>query len=98
MCQVKEYEKFVPPFTTRPTSPQITFQNSIKYQFIVFDTETTSTEKYAQICQLAAITKSGKCFNECILPTCNISHPASLINKLSIKAINGHRTLLKDTC
>ena len=95
-CQVKEYEKLVPPVTTRPTSPQITFQDSIKYQFIVFDTETTSTGKDAQICQIAAITKSGKCFNEYILPTCNISHHASLINKLSIKTINGHRTLLKD--
>ena len=95
-CQVKEYEKLVPPVTTRPTSPQITFQDSIKYQFVVFDTETTSTGKDAQICQIAAITKSGKCFNEYILPTCNITHHASLINKLSIKTINGHRTLLKD--
>ena len=31
-----------------------------------------------------------------ILPTCNIIHHASLIDVLSIKTINGKRTLLKD--
>jgi len=76
MFKVKEYEKLVHPFTIGPTPLQLTFQDSVHYQFIVFDTETTSTEKDAQICQLAAITKSGKCFNEYILPTCNIRHRA----------------------
>ena len=51
---------------------------------------------HTQICQLSAITKSGNCFMEYILPTCNISHHASLIDVLSIKTINGKRTLLKD--
>lgn len=94
--QLTEYEKLVPPFTSRPTHPHVSYQSTINYEFIVFDTETTSTGKGAQICQLSAITKSGNCFNEYILPTCNISHHASLINGLSIKTINGKRTLLKD--
>ena len=94
--QLTEYEKLVPPFTTRPTHPKISYQGTINYEFMVFDTETTSTGKGAQICQLSAIAKSGNCFNEYILPTCNISHHASLINGLSIKTINGQRTLLKD--
>ena len=88
--------KLVPPFTTRPTHPKISFQGTTDYEFIVFDTETTSTGKCAQISQLSAITKSGNCFNEFILPTCNVSHHASLINGLSIKTTNGQRTLLKD--
>jgi len=76
--------------------PRVSYQSTIKYEFIVFDTETTSTGKGAQICQLSAITKSGNCFNEYILPTRNISHHASLVNGLSIKTINGKRTLQKD--
>ena len=94
--QLTEYEKLVPPFTSRPTHPKISFQDTINYEFIVFDTETTSTGKSAQICQLSALTRSGKSFNEYILPTGNISHHAALINGLSIKTINGKRTLLKD--
>ena len=94
--QLTEYEKLVPPFASRPTHPLVAYQSTINYEFIVFDTETTSSGKGAQICQLSAITKSGNCFNEYILPTCNITHNASLINGLSIKIINGKRTLLKD--
>ena len=96
MSQLTEYEKLAPPFTSRPTHPHVPYQSTVNYEFIVFDTETTSTGKGAQICQLSAITKSGNCFNEYILLTCNITHHASLINALSIKTINGKRTLLKD--
>ena len=95
--QLTEYEKLVPPFTTRPTHPIVSYKDTINYEFIVFDTETTSTRKCAQICQLSAITKSGKCFNDYILPTCNISLLASRINGLSIKTINGQKTMLKDS-
>lgn len=69
----------------------------INYKFAVFDTETTLTGKGAQICQLSAIiAESGHCFNKFILPTCNISHHASVINGLFIKTIKGIWTLLKD--
>ena len=95
--QLTEYEKLVPPFTTRPTHPIVSYKDTINYEFIVFNTETTSTGKGAQICQLSAITKSGKCFNDYILPTCNISLHASRINGLSIKTINGQKTMLKDS-
>ena len=83
-------------FISRPTHPRVSYQSTINYEFMDFDTETISTGKRAQICQLSAITKSRNCFNKYILPTCNISHHASLINGLSIKAVNGKRTLLKD--
>ena len=76
MSQLKDYEKLVPPFTTRPTHATISYQDTIKYEFIVYDTETTATGRNAQICQLhvAAITKSGQYFNQYILPTGNITH------------------------
>ena len=50
--QLTEYEKLVPPFTSRLTYPQISYQSTINYEFIIFDTEATSTGKGAQICQL----------------------------------------------
>ena len=56
--QLEEYEKLVPPFTPRPTYLPISYKDTIKYEFVVFDIETTSTGKDAQICQLFAINKS----------------------------------------
>ncbi|XP_068730634.1 uncharacterized protein [Montipora capricornis] len=93
--QLEECEKLVPPFTPRPTHPPISCKDTIKYEFVVFDIKTTSTGKDAQICQLSAINKSGNCFNDYVLPTCNINHHASLISGLSIRTIDGKRTLPK---
>lgn len=89
--QLTEYEKLVPPFTSRPTHPHLSYQGTIDYEFIVLD-----TVRGAQICQLSAITKSENCLSEYTHPACNISQKASLINGLSIKTINGKITLLKD--
>lgn len=91
----QEYESMVPPFKTRPKQPKISYNEAISYQFVVFDIETTGLSKQTQICQLAAITKEGKIYNEYVLPTCDIDHHASRINKLSVKVVNGQRTLLK---
>ena len=91
----QEYESMVPPFKTRPKQPKISYNEAISYQFVVFDIETTGLSKQTQICQLAPITKEGKIYNEYVLPTCHIDHHASRINKLSVKVVNGQRTLLK---
>ena len=93
----QEYERMVPPFKTRPTQPKISYNEAIRYQFVVFDIETTGLSKQTQICQLAAVTKEGKTYNEYVLPTCDIDHRASRINKLSVKVVNGQRTLLKES-
>ena len=92
----EEYERMVPAFLQRKTQPKISHNDSLNYQFVVFDTETTSLGKQAQICQLAAMTKDGKTYNEYVLPTCNISSYASRVNKLTVKTVNGERTLLKE--
>ena len=34
--QLTEYEKLVPPFTSRPTHPHVSYQSTINYEFIVF--------------------------------------------------------------
>ena len=86
----------VPEFLKRQTQPKISYNLSVKYQFVVFDTETTSLGKDAQICQLAAINQHGKTYNEYVLSTCNISNYASCVNKLTLKTVNGQRTLLKE--
>ncbi|XP_078380315.1 uncharacterized protein LOC144663289 [Oculina patagonica] len=91
-----EYESMVPAFKKRPKQPKVRYSSSTKYQFVVFDIETTCLGKHAEICQLAAITKGGNTFNSYTLPTSNISSHASRINKLTVKIINGQRTLLKE--
>ena len=58
-----EYERMVPPFQKRPVQPRVCFNNVAKYQLVVFDTETTSLGKDAEICQIAAITKGGNTYS-----------------------------------
>ena len=86
----------VPAFIQRHMQLKFFYSYLLKYQFIVFDTETASLGKKAQICQLAAITQEGKTYNEYVLPTCNISNYASRVNKLTVKTVNGQKTLLKE--
>ncbi|RMX40782.1 hypothetical protein pdam_00023860 [Pocillopora damicornis] len=57
----------------RPAQPKVCLNNAAKYQFVLFDTKTTSPVKDAEICQITAITKGGKIYNNYILPTRNIS-------------------------
>ena len=90
-----EYEKMVSPFKKRPIQPKVVWDNN-KYQFVVFDLETSSLGKDAENWQIAAITKEGATYNNYVLPTGNISHYASRVNKLAVKSINGQRTLLKE--
>ena len=44
----QEYESVVPPFKTRPTQPKISYNEAIRYQFVVFDIETTGLSKQTQ--------------------------------------------------
>ena len=89
------YESAVFEFTPRPTCPYIIHSDNIFYNIIVFDTETNATGRAAELCQLSAIDKSGHCsFSEYILP--DIDKYASRINKLSVRTVNGQRTLFKE--
>ena len=94
--ELKRYEELVPPHTPKPKTVNLSFDLSKNYYFILFDTETTCTGKQAELCQISAITEDGiKEFSTFTLPKNNISHGAYLVNGLTIKKINGSRTLCK---
>ena len=94
---LKSYEVAVSPFTPRPVCPAMIYERKLFYN-IIYDTETNTTGKAAQLCQLSAIDKSGhNSFSEYILPTKDIDKHASRVNKLSVKTLNGKRTLFKET-
>ena len=92
--ELRGYEELIPPYTVRPKIVNFSFDSTQKYQFIVFDTETTCTGKLAEICQLSAVSENGRHeFSTFILPQRNISYSAYLVNGLTIKNIKGVRTL-----
>jgi hypothetical protein len=94
---LKSYEVAVSPFTPRPVCPAMIYDSKLFYNIIIYDTETNTTGKAAQLCQLSAIDKSGhNSFSEYILPTKDIDKHASRVNKLSVKTLNGKRTLFKE--
>ena len=64
--------------------------------FILFDLETNTTGKAAEICQLSATDTSGLQFSSYILPASGIDHYASSANKLTVKTVNGIRKLCKE--
>ncbi|XP_078372624.1 uncharacterized protein LOC144656263 [Oculina patagonica] len=94
--QQVQYENVVPKYTPRPTINKEKFDDSKCYNFVLFDTETNSTGKSAEICQLAAVDRSGKQFACYILPNKDIDSYASKVNKLTVKTVNGTRRLLKE--
>ncbi len=96
--QFMEIESIVSPYSSRPEAELVSFDDSKFYNFLVFDTETnTSNVTSAEICQLSAIDQSGShTFTVYVLPTCDIDDRASMVNNLNIRKINGERTLLKN--
>jgi DNA polymerase III epsilon subunit-like protein len=96
--EFKTIEDIVPLFTPRPQAKQVKFDDTNYYNFLVFDTETNTTGKSAEICQLSVCDMSGSyIFSEYILPTHDIDFYASRINNLDIRLINGKRELFKNS-
>ena len=92
--ELRRYEEILPPYTARPKVIDLSYDSTQKYQFIIFDTETTCTGKQAEICQLSAVNENGRHeFSTFILPQSSISYSAYLVNGMTIKNINGIRTL-----
>ena len=56
---LKEIESIVPEYTTRPLAKQFKFEEIKVYNILIFDTETTTTGKSAELCQLSATDQSG---------------------------------------
>ncbi|CAH3035083.1 unnamed protein product [Pocillopora meandrina] len=92
--ELKGYEEITPPYTIRPKIVHLQYDSKQKYQFIIFDTETTCTRKLAEMCQLSAVSENGKHeFSTYILPKSNTSYSAYLVNGMTIKTIKGVGTL-----
>ena len=94
--QQEEYEKVVPNYIQRPSIKKEKYDDSIFYNFVLFDTETNSTGKLAELCQLAAVDRSGKNVSCYILPNRGMDAHASKVNNLTIKTVIAIRTLYKD--
>jgi len=94
--QQEQYENAVPKYTSRPTVQKEKFDDSKFYHFVLFDIETNSTGKSAEVCQLAAVDRSNKQFSCYILPNRDIDSHASKVNKLKVKTVNEIRRLFKD--
>ena len=94
------YEEIVPPYTPRPQCSPIAFDDNaaVFYNIVLFDTETNTTGKQAELCQLAAINQSSLAsFSEYVLPNKNIDKYASRVNNISIKTVDGKRVLFKQS-
>ncbi|CAB4000413.1 exonuclease R569 [Paramuricea clavata] len=94
------YEVFVPPYTPRPQCSPIAFDDNaaVFYNIVLFDTETNTTGKQAELCQLAAINQTTLAsFSQYVLPNKNIDKYASRVNNLSIKTVDGKRVLSKQS-
>jgi len=61
--QQEEYEKIVPNYIQRPSIKKEKYDDSTFYNFVLFDTETNSTGELAELCQLAAMDRSGENFS-----------------------------------
>ena len=92
----EKYENAVPNYTEQPSISEENLDDNKFYNFVLFDTETNSTGKQAELCQLAAVDRFDKQFSCYILPKKDIDPYASKVNKLTVKTVNGKRTLLKE--
>ncbi|XP_046842972.1 uncharacterized protein LOC124437009 [Xenia sp. Carnegie-2017] len=91
------YEEAISTFTPTPSCEIKKFNIHIEYNIIVFDIETTSLYRGAELCQLSAVDKTGQnMFSKYILPDDDIDYDATLVNKLSVQTVDGRRTLFKD--
>lgn len=80
--------KLVSPFTERPQKKYYSYDPEKRYQFVLFDTETTFTSKQAEICQLSAISQNGHTFSSHITPINFVGFSASKVNNLTVENQN----------
>ena len=66
--QQEQYENAVPKYTSRFTVRKEKFDDREFYHLVLFDIETNSTGKSAEVCPLAAMDRSDKQFSCYVLP------------------------------
>ena len=76
---LQDYQKLVPTFVQRPKQSAVAFNNNSTYKFVMFDLETTTIGKKAEICQLSAVKKRWQTVQLICLTR------SSRINKLTVK-------------
>lgn len=83
---------------TRPQlQPQNYDEKFFHYNTLVWDTETTTIGKSAEIIQITVMSSDEQfCFSEYITPTTVISQSASNIHGLTSKVVNGNTVMYKD--
>ena len=95
--ELQQFEKYLPELTIRQLGEKYSFNRNNVYNFVIFDIETNTSGKAAEICQLSAIDRSGSDqFNEYILPLKDVDIHASRVNGLSVRRVHGSRTLCKE--
>ena len=76
-----EIETIVSPYTPRPLATKVKYDENKFYNFLIFDTETNTTGKSAELCQLSATDQTGLYqFSTYTLPVHDIDHFASKVN------------------
>ena len=98
--EMKDFEKVVPTFRERPPKKYITCPDDEtgveKFEFVIFDTETSCGGIQAEIIQLAAETERGETFSRFTVPTREISPHASRINKFQTTSVGGKKFLHRE--
>jgi len=95
--ELKNVETCIPELTIRPVAEEFPYDRNTVYNFIIYDIETNTSGKTAEIWQLSAVDQSGlHCFNDYILPLRDVDIHATRVNGLSVRAVRGVRTLFKD--
>ena len=95
--ELKNFETCIPELTIRPVAEKFPYDRNTVYNFIIYDIETNTSGKTAEICQLSAVDQSGlHCFNDYILPLRDVDIHATRVNGLSVRTVRGVRTLFKN--
>ena len=95
--ELKNFETCIPELMIRAVAEKFSYDRNNAYNFVIYDIETNTTGKTAEICQLSAVDKSGlHSFNDYILPLRDVDIHATRVNGLSVRTVGGARTLFKD--
>jgi hypothetical protein len=85
------------PIVRPEVQPHVYDQQSYFYIFLIWDTETTTIGKSAEIVQISVVSKDEQfCFSEYVTPKTAISSAASLVHGLTTQVSNGVNVLYKD--
>ena len=94
---LKDIKSIVPQYTARPLAKQVNYDENKFNNFLIFDTETNTTGKSAELCQLSVTDQSGfHQFSTYILPVQDIDCFPSKVNKLKIVKVNDERKRYKE--